>query len=84
MTTVVLSSLFGTIFADVMFSEEWIRVANTFLNFLTIALLVFRERHIRKDLQPKVDEVVEKVKHVEDVVERRKLNAPTPYRRRSD
>lgn len=79
MTGVIVFALGGALVADITLSEQLINSLNPFLNFLTIALIVYRDRHFRKDVEPKVDHVVEQVEQVVEVVERRKLNEPTEY-----
>lgn len=59
--------LIGGVFAtNALIDDETIRLLNTLANFGTIVLLIWRERYLRRHVEPKVDAVVEKVEAVAD------------------
>lgn len=53
----VMSLVFG-----IVVDSEFYRLANTCANFATVALIVWHQRHIRKQIEPEVKETAAVVK----------------------
>lgn len=39
---------------------------NSALNFVTVAMLIYRERRFKNDIEPKVNTVVERTEHLDE------------------
>lgn len=49
-------AVFGLSIFGVVVDDQLYRLLNTVANLATVALLVWHQRHVRKQLEPKVDE----------------------------
>ena len=70
----IVASALGTLFSDIVLSDELYRTINTFLNLLIIVLLPIISARTaaktKKELEPKVDKIVENTEHIEPKVDK--------------
>lgn len=53
----------GTLYSAIENPEVMV---NSVMNFLTVCLLLYRERRFKKDIEPKVNTVVERTEHLDE------------------
>lgn len=51
------AALIAMVISGVVIDDEFYRLLNTFANMGTLWLLIWHQRHVRKELEPKVDKV---------------------------
>lgn len=52
-------ALVTSVIGEIVISSELLRTLDSFFGLLTILLIVWHNRHIRKDIEPKVEEIKE-------------------------
>lgn len=62
MFELVAALVIGSLLFGAVSDDEVVRLINTLANLGTVALLVWHQRHVKRELEPKVDDAVAVVK----------------------
>lgn len=77
--TIIATTLFGVVVDD-----ELYRTLNTFANLATVALLVWHQRHVRKQIEPQVKQAAAVIKRELGTREPGPDPTDCPHRRKDD